>query len=122
VKNELPEKRRYSRFPVGGRIKGRVRALYDASLMDLSLGGALMEHAQIVRPGTNSFVILFLQGRPLNLRCHIVWSHVDRPELQTDGEKALIFRTGVEFLDPPEEAQRLLSDYIDSLRDALRGK
>lgn len=89
--------------------------------MDVSLRGALIEHAQIVRPGTISFVILFLQGHPLNLRCHVVWSQVDRPELQPDGERALIFRTGVEFLDPPEEAQRLLSDYLDSLRDALRG-
>lgn len=89
--------------------------------MDVSLRGALIEHAQIVRPGTTSFVILFLQGHPLNLQCHVVWSQVDRPELQPDGERALIFRTGVEFLDPPEEAQRLLSDYLDSLRDALRG-
>lgn len=121
VEREWPDKRRFPRFPVGGRIKGRVRALYDASLMDVSLGGALIEHAQIVRPGTVSFVILFLQGHPLSLRCQVVWSQVDRPELQSDGERALIFHTGLQFVDPPQEAQQLLSDYIDALREALRG-
>ncbi|MFQ5988742.1 MAG: PilZ domain-containing protein [Candidatus Methylomirabilales bacterium] len=111
-----PEKRRYPRFPVGGRIKGRVRALYDASLMDVSVGGALIEHAQIVRPGSTSFLILFLHGRPVNLRCSVVWSHVDRPELQPDGERALIFRTGLEFLESTDEILRLLSDYLEMLR------
>lgn len=121
VERGWPDKRRFPRFPVGGRIKGRVRALYDASLMDLSFGGALIEHDQIVRPGTTSFVVLFLQGHPLSLRCQVVWSQVDRPEVLPDGERALIFHTGLEFLNPTEEAQQLLSDYIDSLREALRG-
>jgi hypothetical protein len=120
VERHLPEKRRYTRFPVGGRIKGRVRAFYEASVMNVSLGGALIEHDQIIRPGSTSFLLLFLHGHPVSLRCHVTWSRVDRPELQPDGEKALIFRSGLEFLDPTEEAQQSLSDYIDSLRDALR--
>jgi hypothetical protein len=88
--------------------------------MNVSLGGALIENDQIIRPGSTSFLLLFLHGHPVSLRCRVTWSRVDRPELQPDGEKALIFRTGLEFLDPTEEAQQSLSDYIDSLRDTLR--
>jgi len=117
---QRPEKRRFPRFPVGGSVKGRVRAFYDASLINVSLGGALIEHAQIVRPGGQSYLILLLNGREVSLRCFVPWSHVNRPELQPDGERALIFHTGLQFLDPPEEARQILSNYIDSLRDALR--
>ena len=48
------ERRRHPRFVVGGKTKGRMTAIYDASLVDISLGGAMVEHAHIVRPGTRS--------------------------------------------------------------------
>lgn len=121
VERQLPEKRRFQRFPVGGSVKGRVKAFYEASLMNVSLGGALIEHAQIVRPGGTSYLILLLSGREVSLRCFVAWSRVNRPEVQPDGERALIFHSGLQFLDPPQEAQQLLNNYIDSLRDALRG-
>jgi hypothetical protein len=84
--------------------------------MNVSLGGAQIEHAQIVRPGGASYLILLLHGREVSVRCFVAWSHVDRPEMQPDGERALIFHSGLEFLNPTDEAQQLISDYIDTLR------
>ena len=37
-------------------------------------------------------------------------------EVQPDGERDLIYRTGLEFLDPSEDSLRLIGEYIDSLR------
>jgi len=39
VEKRRSERRQCSRFLVGGRAKGRVTAVYEASLLDLSLGG-----------------------------------------------------------------------------------
>ena len=89
--------------------------MHDASLVDISLGGALIEHAQVVRPGTMSSLDLDLQGKKLRVKCRVARSVVDRIEAQPDGEQALIYHTGLEFLQPCEETQRLINDYIQSI-------
>lgn len=109
------ERRQYPRFMVGGRTRGRVTT-YDASLLDISLGGALVEHAQIVRPGTLSYLVLPLQGHQLSLRCRVARSLVHRPEPQPDGERMLIYHTGLEFVEPSDETLTVISEYIDSLK------
>ncbi len=110
-----PERRQHPRFVVGGGTKGRVTA-YEVSLLDVSLGGAMIEHAQIVRPGTLSYLILPLQGREVSLRCRVIRSVVHRPEMQPDGERMLIYRTGLEFVEPSDETRKVISEYIDSLK------
>lgn len=110
--------RRYFRFVVGGKKKGRVTGDYEASLLNISLGGAMIEHAEVVvRPGTISLLDLDLQGKRVSLRCRVAWSIVKRPEKQPDGERALIYNTGLEFLDLPEDTRRAISDYIQSITD-----
>ncbi|MFQ5882034.1 MAG: PilZ domain-containing protein [Candidatus Methylomirabilales bacterium] len=109
--------RRYPRFVVGGRAKGRITAVYEASLVNISLCGALIEHAHVVRPGTVSYLVLILQGREVNVRCRVVRSVVHRPQVLPDGGRELIYHTGIEFLDPSDETQQMLSDFIDTLKE-----
>ncbi len=40
---------------------------------------------------------------------------VFRSEVQADGEHELVYRTGLEFLDTPEDLLRLIGEYIKSL-------
>lgn len=107
-----PERRRHDRLVVGGKTKGRVTAVYDASLLDISVGGALIEHAHIVRPGTISYLILNLLGREVSLGCRVVRSVVYRFEVGPDGERILVYRTGLEFVDLSDETLRVIDDYI----------
>lgn len=109
------ERRQHPRFMVGGKTRGRVTT-YEALLLDISLGGVLVEHTQIVRPGTLSYLVLPLQGHELSLRCRVARSIVHRPERQPDGERTLIYHTGLEFIDPSDETRTVISDYIDSLK------
>lgn len=107
------DRRRFPRFFVGGGVKGQI-AVDEATLVDVSLGGALIEHAQVVRPGTRSGLRLILRGGAVSLRCHVVRSAAHRLEPQPDGEVALMYRTGLEFLEPPEKARQALNDLIRS--------
>lgn len=109
---EKSEKRRHPRFVVGGKAKARVTAVYDASLVDISLGGAQIEHTHIVRPGTLSYLILTIRGRQVSVRCRVVRSVVDRPEADPDGEQVLIYRTGLEYIDVSDETLRSIDEYI----------
>jgi hypothetical protein len=111
----LATRRQYARFLVGGKAKGRITAIYDALVLDISMGGSLIEHAYVVRPGTLSSLDLDLSGKRLSLRCRVTRSVVHRSEVLPNGERELIYHTGLHFIDPPDEARRILSNYIQSM-------
>lgn len=111
------ERRRFSRVVVGCRTKGRVTALCDASLVDISHGGVLIEHVEFIHPGTNSSLDLDLQGKRLSLRCRVARSVVHRTDVQPDGKETLVYHTGLEFVDLPEEMRRVVCDHIQSIID-----
>lgn len=110
------EKRGYPRWPVGGRLAGRIDAAHNVSFIDISLGGILIEHADIIRPGGTSLLTLLILGREITLNCRVMRSLVHRPEVEGGGERRLIFRTGLQFLGPSEESLRLIDEYIEFLK------
>ncbi|MBW8056313.1 MAG: PilZ domain-containing protein [Nitrospira sp.] len=97
-KEQGDSKRRYPRGVVGGKTKGRINGIGEVSVLNLSLGGALIEHAEVIRPDTILELVLTLAGRETRLRFRVVWSAIHRAEVQPDGEQELIFRTGLDFL------------------------
>lgn len=110
-----PERRQYPRANVGGRKKGKVNATYDVSLLDISLGGALIEHVQAVQPESTFELGLILQGRNMELSCRVVRSAVHRSEEGPRGGGKLIYRTGLEFVDISDAAREAIGDYIRSI-------
>ena len=115
AKRSARDRRQYARFVVGGRTKGRVTAIYDAQILDISPGGSLIEHSQVVRPGTLSSLDLELLGKRMSLRCRVARSVVHRSEIQPDGDKELVYHTGLEFLDRSDETRKMIIDYIQSI-------
>lgn len=111
----VSDQRRYARFAVEGRTKGQVAAFCDALILNISLGGALIEHTQVVRPGTLSTLDLDLLGHTLTLTCRVVRSVVHRQEVQPYGGRELIYHTGLEFLNVTDEVQQRIGDYIQSI-------
>ena len=105
-------RRKHARFVVKGEAKGRVAVIWDAVLLDISLGGALIEHANVVRPGTPSSLELDLGGKRIRLRCRVARSVADRIEVQSDGERELIYHTGLQFVEPSDETLQVIGDYI----------
>lgn len=110
-------RRHHARFVVREKFLGRVTSVYDATILNISLGGVLIEHAHVVRPGASSSLDLDLQGKRLSLRCRVARSVVHRAERQPDGEHALIYQTGLEFIDAPKETRIMISNYIQSVID-----
>ncbi len=111
------DRRQSVRFFVAEETKGRVTSAYEALLMNISRRGALIEHDDVVRPGSTSSLELELNGNKVKLRSRVVWSAVVRQGLNADSEMVLIFNTGLEFLDLSEETQQLIGDYIDSMAE-----
>jgi len=102
-------------------MKGRTGALDEVSLVNLSLGGAMVEHPGAVDQESMSSLSLELQQQTFSLRCRIVWSQIERHELDPEGKQVTIFRTGLEFLDPPEAVQGVIDNYIQLLIEEKEG-
>lgn len=108
--------RRYRRWVVGGRLAARVGGISQASLVDISLGGALVEHSNMMRPGSISFLTLALDRQEEVLKCRVVRSEGHRYEVHPTGERDLVYRTGLEFLAPSESSLGLIEKSIESIK------
>ena len=107
------ERRRYPRWVLRGQVSGRI-GFHSVSPLDLSLGGVHIEHFQIVRPGTITFLTLFFPNDEVILRCAVARSMADRPVIQEDGEREIIYRTGLEFLSTAEDVRQVIGAYIST--------
>ena len=101
--------RRFPRFQIRD-VAGSVADAYDADVLDLSMGGALMEHRGMFRIGDRYVLGVATSVNHLIIRCRVVHSQVSRRE--PDG--TLSCRTGVEFLDLTPEDEHTLEAVIRS--------
>jgi hypothetical protein len=113
---EEKDRRHNIRWAVEEPTPGHITTIYEASLINISVSGALVEHSDLVRPGTLSTLTFIIQGQKVTLRCRVARSVVHRTEFRAEGEREIIFRTGLEFVDASEDSLRLIGQYIDSLR------
>jgi hypothetical protein len=116
VEEKKDDRRHNIRWTVEEPTPGHITTIYEASLINISASGALVEHSDLVRPGALSTLTFIIQGQKLTLRCRVARSVVHRTEFRAEGEREIIFRTGVEFVDASEDSLRLVGQYIDSLR------
>lgn len=123
------ERRQDPRWGVRGRNLGRITpyraATYEpASVVDISMGGALIEHTNIVGPGTLAFLTFLMHlvhGAEAGVMCRVVRSVVDRYDVDPAGKRDLIYRTGLKFLAPSEVSRRVIMGYIaDGTIDSLK--
>lgn len=111
MQEEYPIRRRFPRFTVLGKVEGKIVAAYEATLVNLSLGGALVEHSSMVRPGSMSQLMLPFGKGEIQITCRVVRSALIRREARgRDG--LLVYQTGLEFLNLPPDTLAALEELI----------
>ena len=112
---EYPARRKYARLTFSEPVSGAVTYSHEVHILDLSLGGARVEHTIILRPGSSCYIRLTLDERVLTLNCRVIWS---RAVSRAPGEQSgtgLLFQSGVQFGSLSREAQAILLAYLDRL-------
>ncbi len=109
-----PERRRHVRWAVKGLVSGRIEFTDSVSPLDLSLGGAQIEHSEILRPGTTMFLTLFFPDHQMTLKCAVIRSVVYGSVIQDNGERELIYRSGLEFVGISEDDRRVIGAYMST--------
>lgn len=107
-------KRRHARLTFKEPIHELVTATHDVRILDLSLGGARVEHTDILRPGGACHLRVPLGNRRVTLPCRVVWSMaVGRAQGEVHGT-GLLFHSGLEFGDPSSDLRTLLAAYLEA--------
>jgi hypothetical protein len=115
VQKEYPVKRRFPRFTVLGKVAGKIIATHEATLLNLSLGGALIEHPSMVRPGSVSQLLIPTPRGDIQIDCRVARSTLVRQE-RRGNEAMVIYQTGLEFRDPSPEVLAALEGVIAASR------
>lgn len=112
---EYSRQRKLPRIRIAGRPAARVRPTLDARLVDLSLTGARIEHADILRPGFSCTVDLPVAKGFIVLTGRIVWCSIVGSQKGADGERILRYESGLEFARLTPEQQAALSTFLEQL-------
>jgi c-di-GMP-binding flagellar brake protein YcgR len=88
----------------------------DATLIDISLSGALVEHTTRSHPGEIYRLSLPTECGHLQVRARAVRALVSHRVSAEEGVCRLVYRTGLEFVGFGEELAKVLVVYIDRLR------
>ena len=105
--------RQHLRVRLVEEVRGSVRVGDAVRVLDLSPGGALIEHAEPLAPGETPILSLRLQGKELRLRAHVVWSQVHRRETKPPAPPRLIYRSGLHFPELPRATELDLRGYLN---------
>ncbi len=97
MKEKYTKKRRASRVKVGSKVEGKVRTINNASLIEFSTTGAMIEHAHLLRPGILCDLNMRWGEKECSVRAKVVWSVVVRSEKDEKNQEILIYRSGLEF-------------------------
>ncbi len=110
------KERAHVRLNLPATLVGAVDLRHDVKIINLSLQGAMIAHANRLAPGWTCLLSLRLLGVDLQLGSRIVWSQVNGIHSDSTGEGKISFRSGLHFVDPPEKAQAVIRQYLTTLK------
>jgi hypothetical protein len=109
---EHPEnKRDKERVPVPSPLHGEVMVFQPMTVLDISLGGAQIETPFPLQLDSLHDFRLSLGDRSVVVKGRIAHCHIG--ELQ---EGAVLYRTGVEFIEPSEHAKVAIRAFVEALK------
>ncbi len=112
--------RRFPRFRILG-VGGSVTTPVEVEIINLSMGGALVEHQGTLLVGSECALTLPVTGATVSIRCQVVHSAVCGRVSGPPGEGRLIYRTGLMFLDVSAEVESVLATLIRSYGEGVEG-
>ena len=107
-------RRRYARLTLKEPMRDPRSEQHEVRILELSLGGARVEHTTILRPGGAHRLHLPLGSRPVAIQCFVVWSEAKGRAKGEPRGMPLRFYSGLEFRNLTPEVQALLTAYLQA--------
>ena len=114
MSSEYSTRRQHARLTFSEPVSGAVTSSHAVHILDLSLGGARVEHTIILRPGSSCYIRVPISQSFLTVNCRIVWSKaISRTEGET-GQTGLLYHSGVQFGSMAQDTRTMLMAYLDN--------
>lgn len=105
------ENRGGERLTVLGDLFGEVMVLEPMLIREIGIGGATIETRFPLHLDSLHDLRLLLGDRSVVVKGRVVHSHI------TDVDQDIVtYRTGVEFVEPPDHAVQALAHFLDTVR------
>ncbi len=117
---EDKERRAAPRIQLSNRPPARVRGVRQVRLLDLSLGGAQIEHLDPLQPGVACILDFSPPSEALNLPAQVVWCTVIGRKRTRAGESHLVARSGLQFTRLTADQQAALAETLHDLAAAVQ--
>ncbi len=111
--------RQHPRIPVPGNVKCRFVPAWNVQLIDISLGGARLEHQGLLKPGGVSRLVISHTKIEVELPCKVVWSKVIGSK-DVGGTRELLCQSGVKFQGLNNEKEASLARLLESFASHAR--
>jgi transposase len=89
--------------------------LRETRLIDLSVSGALIEHSIPVRIGNLYRISIPVEGHQIHVSARAIRAYASHFITGEDGEKHVVYRTGMVFVKLERDAAKRLAAYVDRL-------
>jgi hypothetical protein len=85
------------------------------SLIDISQSGALVEHLEPIRPGEIYRMAIGVDGQNAQVLARAMRVYASHRVTVADGERQVVYRTGMEFVGLKKDAAELIARYVEGL-------
>ena len=110
-----PEKRDGERIQILGELHGEVMVFEAMAIKEISRGGAQVETAFPLQLDSLHDFRLTLGDRSVVVKGRVVHCSI----IDVDQEM-VIYRSGIEFIEPAERVNSVISEFIDAIKDGRR--
>jgi hypothetical protein len=110
---EYEKRRQAPRIVIPGRLEARAQATLSVRLLDLSTGGARIEHLNLLRPGSPCRLELPPALGAPTVSAQVVWSRVLGAEPSPDGERRIRYQSGLTFVRVTAEQHAALTRLLE---------
>ena len=112
---EEDNKRGRERVTIVGELRGEVMVFQPMTILDISVGGAQVETAFPLQLDSLHDLRLTLGDRSVVVKGRVAHCHIGDLD-----EERVGYRTGIEFIDPPEHVSSAIRDFVSTLKAARR--
>jgi len=110
-------KRDSERIEILGELHGEVMVFQPMAIKELSRGGAQVETAYPFQLDSLHDFRLTLGDRSI-----VVKGRVAHCSITDVDQEVVIYRTGIEFIEPSERVFSVISDFIDAIKSGRRAE
>src|SRR5215207_7297270 len=110
-------RRDFERIVILGNLTGEMMVYQPMTIREIGLGGASVETVFPLHLDSLHDLRLTLGNRSVILKGRVVHSRVTDMD-----QEAVIYRTGLEFVEPSERVKVAIAEYIAELKTQRRGR